>query len=1474
MNGQRRRVHRARREGGFTFVETIVTVAVLGLFVLGLSVALIVSSRKSGTAREPLDASVAEQQVAFWLPTDMLSLGTASPDIDVATARGTSDCNGRLAGVRVLHLGWNDGVKPEPKTFTVNYTVEVVSGASSLVRHACEGDAASSQVLTRNIDLASNTVPNGVAAMRSDRTVTLRVAILGRDGKTSDFRVSADQPVKAIPTTTTPPTSTRTSALASGECAIAGTGATIAPNAVGLTAAGALKSSVAIEIETEGSCGLLTADLSGAAGASPGATALVLAPNIPSADPRFEQWTATVGTSSTSWEVGTFTVKFLNDGKPIPGAPTATLKVTAPCTVEQFGASPYNVAPTPAGQLSIAVVITAGKVDPRCGALSVSIKALAAGGTPPVDNVPLVGSTSRTAVLSAALKGWVAGTYKLTVREGPVAMSPEVAVNLAVGSAGACRIEGITVSPDPVLQAAGAGSTLPLGKPVNVQLTVSPPGACGGLTGTISGPNAGVTTLQFTSASNWSATIPAGAEPWATGTYTIKLAASVPLVGQGSGSFTVSSGCELTGLTVTPPAVAQGAGGGSKALRAPVAIAATSAGSCNAVSALIAGASPPVTSVALTASGPNAWAGQINADPSKKWLAGPYRVSLSVAGITNPSWPTANFAVTAGCAAKLRVSPSAATLASGAGANARALRPLTKLVFTTDPATRCGALSVKITGPSPGVTVLALAGSPVAGTVADNSGQLWRPGRYTATLLEDGSTISASTATFSVGSGCSVSRSVLVPSAPATLVTGSAVARNLKGTVRLSIVKSGSCGPLRAVVSPVGSTPAPPVASLDLPGGSATIGGTSQSWAAGSYSLVVQENGIVVSGFPTSTLTVDPGCTVVAPLAAPPTIERVTGSSGQRPLKAAVTVTVGGKGSCAALTVAVTPSPGPGSPAPGVPSVELNGGIGTIGPSTAWSPGTYVTTLYEAGTAVPGVPSGALIVKEGCTVAAPVVSPQSAVQIAGLSGPRPLRDNIALSVTSSGTCGPLTLALAGSSPGVASVALDGGGKGAVAKRAEAWGTGAFTATLKEGGAAVAGVGTAKFTVDSGCTFTSPPTPSASQVGRLTGPLGARPLKASVNFDVGASGCTGLSIAITGTDPGDASVTLSNTGAGSVLSSSVWNPGIYKATLLEAGAPVAGVPTADLTVGDGCTVINPVVSTPSGVALATGPTGPRPLGQAVGFGVSVSGSCAALGIGIFGPGPGVPAVPLDSSGQASIAPNAEVWGVGTFTATLTEGGLPVAGVAPAALTITSGCTVTFATPAPESVALTAAGKLAASVSVAVAGEGTCGALSVEASGTGAVGVASRAPAAGAVTYAANAEVWGSGVVTLRLAEDGTVIASVPARTFTITAAPCTVSAGPTLTPATIGRKVAEGKLAGNVQISVTATGCRTLTATIAKHTAATIPPGLIPVPLVLTAGVFRGTIDGESIGWSPGTYVVAVLNDGAAVAGATATLTVT
>ena len=89
------------------------TVAVLGLFVVGITAALLVSQRGKSAQRQPLDAAVAEQQVAFWLPTDMQSLGSASTDIVVETARGTRDCSGRLAGLRVLHLGWTEGAKPD-----------------------------------------------------------------------------------------------------------------------------------------------------------------------------------------------------------------------------------------------------------------------------------------------------------------------------------------------------------------------------------------------------------------------------------------------------------------------------------------------------------------------------------------------------------------------------------------------------------------------------------------------------------------------------------------------------------------------------------------------------------------------------------------------------------------------------------------------------------------------------------------------------------------------------------------------------------------------------------------------------------------------------------------------------------------------------------------------------------------------------------------------------------------------------------------------------------------------------------------------------------------------------------------------------------------------------------------------------------------------------------------------------------------
>ena len=62
-------------------------------------------------------------------------------------------------------------------------------------------------------------------------------------------------------------------------------------------------------------------------------------------------------------------------------------------------------------------------------------------------------------------------------------------------------------------------------------------------------------------------------------------------------------------------------------------------------------------------------------------------------------------------------------------------------------------------------------------------------------------------------------------------------------------------------------------------------------------------------------------------------------------------------------------------------------------------------------------------------------------------------------------------------------------------------------------------------------------------------------------------------------------------------------------------------------------------------------------------------------------------------------------------------------------------------------------------------GSCGALTLEASGVAPVGVSSRALSPSGVVYT-NVEVWGPGTVTLRVSEDGVVVPSLSPVTFTI------------------------------------------------------------------------------------------------------------
>ena len=483
---RRRRRRPARsdvRDAGLAPVETAVVAAALALIFVGLFVFLNRGSGPKVDANAPGDTEV---QVALLLPTDIHSVDPSSAKVDVRPTTTASDCSGRLPGLRVLHLAW---INADDGRFTIDYVVAHTAQDDRLVRHTCVNDTASSLVLGQDIDTASAAVPGGANAKQTGATVAMRVAVRSASGKRSNFTVEGTQREVESATTLTPTTLTPTAltsttgatpisgatpakraatpstkargstVVPSEQCTIATGAVTASPASVARSAAGALAADVTIHVRTKGPCHLLTANFAGKGAISPGSSAVVLAPVVPSSAPDVEDWAGMIDPQSTGWATGSYLVTILDSGRPIVDAPVATFAVTSPCTVDSFTIS-ASIVLLDAGKLADAIDVVAVAVDPLCPALSVSVKAVGDAPTPPVVSLALTGTAIRRATLTTNTSGWSTGVYRLTLLEAGSPMKPDQAVNLAVGNGAVCQVDAITLTPTRVALASGDGRPL------------------------------------------------------------------------------------------------------------------------------------------------------------------------------------------------------------------------------------------------------------------------------------------------------------------------------------------------------------------------------------------------------------------------------------------------------------------------------------------------------------------------------------------------------------------------------------------------------------------------------------------------------------------------------------------------------------------------------------------------------------------------------------------------------------------------------------------------------------------------------------------------------------------------------------------------------------------------------------------------------------------------------------------------------
>lgn len=142
----------ARDEAGFTLVELLIAVTVLGIIIAALGAGFSVGLRTMNDTSNRLSGSNDAQQLGVYLPPDVESASVA-----VASDTGSGiTCTG--ASNPVLQL--TDGA-----TFNIVYGVRSESGAYQLERYVCTGGSVqSTKVVARNLASTSAVAPTRLPA--------------------------------------------------------------------------------------------------------------------------------------------------------------------------------------------------------------------------------------------------------------------------------------------------------------------------------------------------------------------------------------------------------------------------------------------------------------------------------------------------------------------------------------------------------------------------------------------------------------------------------------------------------------------------------------------------------------------------------------------------------------------------------------------------------------------------------------------------------------------------------------------------------------------------------------------------------------------------------------------------------------------------------------------------------------------------------------------------------------------------------------------------------------------------------------------------------------------------------------------------------------------------------------------------------------------------------------------------------------
>jgi prepilin-type N-terminal cleavage/methylation domain-containing protein len=171
---------------GFTLIEILIVVAILGIIVASIAAAFTVIVRTSPLTETRIDDARSTRGLATWLSHDTTSTPRFEPPDPVQggiTVSPANDCS--APGNNILHLRWTENGFSD-QTFIANYRYVPDGAESRVVRYTCSRIGAGAFTAPSPMNLTSGLNPSSLPVVALNRdsfgdveSITLTLTAIG-----------------------------------------------------------------------------------------------------------------------------------------------------------------------------------------------------------------------------------------------------------------------------------------------------------------------------------------------------------------------------------------------------------------------------------------------------------------------------------------------------------------------------------------------------------------------------------------------------------------------------------------------------------------------------------------------------------------------------------------------------------------------------------------------------------------------------------------------------------------------------------------------------------------------------------------------------------------------------------------------------------------------------------------------------------------------------------------------------------------------------------------------------------------------------------------------------------------------------------------------------------------------------------------------------------------------------------------------